>query len=91
MYLLPTPNSNASILSIEGGLTAIAFALSFLWPRLGSSFFASIERRFTQLARKRSLSVVLVGATAFLLRLAILPVRPIPYPVYTDDFSFLFD
>jgi len=90
MFALPTPNSDLSILSIEGGLTAITFALPFCWPGLGSSFFHRIERRFGQLARRRGLSVALVGLTALLLRLAMLPIRPIPYPVYTDDFSFLF-
>ena len=90
MFVLPAPSNDISILSIEGGLTAIAFALSFCLPRLGASFFSSIERRFGQLARKRGLSVAIVGAAALLLRLAILPIRPIPYPVYTDDFSFLF-
>lgn len=90
MFLLPAPSDDVSILSIEGGLTAIAFALSFALPRLGSSFFPRIERSFGRLARRRGWSVALVGVSALLLRLAILPVRPIPYPVYTDDFSFLF-
>jgi hypothetical protein len=90
MLLLPVPNGDFSILSIEFGLTAIAFGLSFCLPRLGSSFFPKIERRFGQLARRRGWSVALVGVSALLLRLAILPVWPIPFPVYTDDFSFLF-
>jgi hypothetical protein len=90
MLLLPPANNNISILSIEAGLTAIVFGLCFCLPGLGSSFFATIERSFGRLARRRRLSVALVGVTTLLLRLALLPIHPIPYPVYTDDFSFLF-
>jgi len=90
MLVLTVPDDRISVLSIECGLTAIAFGLSFCLPRIGSSFFSAIERKFGELARRRGLSVVLVGVAALLLRLAIIPIRPIPYPVYTDDFSFLF-
>jgi hypothetical protein len=74
---------------IEGALTAIAVAVVFCWPRLGSPFFALIERTFRPLARRKGLSVAVVGVSAFLLRLAILPQFPIPQPFFHDDFSFL--
>ena len=84
-----TADHSVSLMVIEGGLTAIAVALAFLAPRIGSSFFSPIERAFGRLARKQGLSVAVVGATAFLLRLAILPLFPIPHPFVPDDFSFL--
>jgi hypothetical protein len=90
MLVPPPPGNQISVLAIEGGFTAIAFAASFLLPRFGSSFFVPIERRFRQLARHRTLCVILVGAACLLARLAILPIHPIPFPFYTDDFSFLF-
>jgi len=74
---------------IEAGLAAIVFAASFAWPRLGSIWFSGIERGFGRLARRKGLAVAVVGLTALLLRLAILPLVPIPYPFSTDDFSFL--
>jgi len=74
---------------IEGGLTAIVFAASFAWPRLGYSWFARMERAFTGLACRKRLSVAVVGFSALLLRLAILPVFPVPLPFVPDDFSFL--
>ncbi len=74
---------------LEGGLTAIAIALAFLSPRIGSWFFSPMERAFGRLARKQGLSVAVVGATAILLRLAMLPLFPIPHPFSPDDFSFL--
>src|ERR1700739_487646 len=83
------PQHGASLMMIEGCLTAIAFAGAFALPRLGSRFFARAERFFAQLARKKRLSIVLVGAAAFLLRLAMLPLCPVPRPFIQDDFSFL--
>jgi len=74
---------------IEGGLTVIAFAVSFCWPRLGATCFLHIENIFRRLARKQGLAVMAVGVTAVLSRLAILPVIPIPHPFSPDDFSFL--
>jgi hypothetical protein len=89
MVLSSVPERGPSLLLIEGCLTAIAFAVAFCWPRLGSAWFSRVERAFGRLARRKSLSVAFVGSTAFLLRLAILPLCPIPKPFVHDDFSFL--
>lgn len=78
-----------SFLMIEGGVTVIAIAAAFCWPRLGSEFFSTIERAFSSLARRKRLSVLVVGLTALLLRLATIPLNPIPHPFGPDDFSFL--
>jgi hypothetical protein len=90
MLAQPSNDNGVSILAIEAGLTAIAVGIAFILPRIGSSFFPFIERLFEPLSRRPRLSVVVVGLTALLLRLAILPLHPIPRPYYTDDFSFLF-
>lgn len=89
MVLSSAPEYRTSLILIEGGLTAIAVATAFCWPRLGSAYFSRIESVFGRLARRKGLSVVVVGFTALLLRLAILPVSPIPRPYIHDDFSFL--
>src|SRR3954468_22477293 len=89
MILSPVPKEGPSLLLIEGCLTAIAFAVAFCWPRIGASWFSRVERAFARLARRKSLSVVVVGLTALLFRLAILPACPIPHPFIHDDFSFL--
>ena len=90
MLVPPPSNNTVSILGIEGGLTAICCAVAFCLPRLGSSVFPPVERGFRRLAGRRGLCVLLVALAAFLLRLAILPIQPIPQPYYTDDFGFLF-
>jgi hypothetical protein len=89
MFLAPAPNSDITPGLIEGGLTAILFVAAFIWPRLGSSSFSRIERAAAKLARRKGLAVAVVGLAALLLRLAILPICPIPLPFAPDDFSFL--
>lgn len=84
-----TPESATTLLLIEAGLATIVFALSFLSPRLGSSFFARIEGAFARLAQRRRLAILVVGLSAPVLRLALLPLFPIPLPFVHDDFSLL--
>ena len=50
----------------------------------------SIERAWTQIARRRCLSCVLIVALALIVRLAILPVDPKPEPRYHDEFAYIF-
>lgn len=89
MVLSSVPDQGPSLILIEGGLTSIAFAISFCLPRLGSAWFTRVERAFGTLAHRKSLSVAVVGLAALLLRLAILPICPTPQPFVHDDFSFL--
>jgi len=85
----PSQDTGTSFMLIEAAFTAIAVAVAFALPRVGSSWFSSIEKSFRRIARRKTLSAVLVGAAAFFLRLAILPFCPIPLPFVQDDFSFL--
>jgi hypothetical protein len=87
--LLASTENNFSVMDIEIGLTAIAFAAAFAWPRFGSNCFLRVERLFRRLAHRRGLAVLTVGLAALFLRLAILPIHPIPVPFRPDDFSNL--
>jgi hypothetical protein len=89
MVLSSAPEQGTSLILIEGSFTAIACGVAFCLPRLGSNWFSRVERTFGRLARRKSLSVAVVGFAALLLRLAILPLCPIPRPFVPDDFSFL--
>ncbi|MGA3236132.1 MAG: hypothetical protein ABSG03_07515 [Bryobacteraceae bacterium] len=48
-----------------------------------------MERCFGRLAQRRGLSIVTVGSAALLIRLAILPLSPIPQPFIHDEFANL--
>ncbi|HUD15256.1 MAG TPA: hypothetical protein VMQ56_16500 [Terracidiphilus sp.] len=84
-----TPQNDVSLMLIEGGLTLIALAVPFALPRIGNSWFLSVERAFGRLARRKAYAVAAVGAAALLLRLVILPFCPVPLPFVPNDFSFL--
>ena len=88
--LLPSANqNNPAMLILECGMTGIAFALPFAWPQLGLRWFRRIERAFAKLAQRKMLATASVGFSVLLLRLAILPLYPVPLPFVPDDFSFL--
>lgn len=89
--MLPPPGSQhtGALPAIDCGLTAIAIAVSFAWPRVGAEWFKWIEAFFRRFARRKHLAVVSVGMSALVLRAAILPVLPVPIPFVPDDFSFL--
>jgi len=78
-----------SLMGLEAAFTVIAVALSFAWPRAANAAFTKIESRFMELARRPLLSIFVVGISALTLRVAILPLLPIPVPFTADDFSNL--
>ena len=87
---MPSVAGNASLLVIEAGTAAIAMAIAAAWPGIGNlRVFVLTERWFGRLAGKRGLTVAAVGAAALLIRLAILPLSPIPQPFVHDEFANL--
>ncbi len=89
MIVSTGPDHIASVVGCEAILTAIAVAWACAWPQSGSALFCRVERAFGELARRRALAVAAVGLTEMLLRLALLPLCPVPQPFTPDDFSFL--
>jgi hypothetical protein len=74
---------------VEVVLLTLALALALIRPGIGSIWPDKVERGLRQLARRRALSVIIVGATALIARLALLPIMPIPVPDIHDEFSHL--
>jgi len=79
----------------ETVLIIAAVAMIFLARRTASpisrppSGFASLQRSFGQLARRKTLSVVLVGLSVLSIRAALIPVLGIPEPHWNDEFSYM--
>jgi hypothetical protein len=82
-------SSGPSLLVVDAGVSLIGFATAACWPRLGATRLSHPTRWFGRLARRRSLSILSVGATALLIRLAILPLSPVPQPFIHDEFANL--
>ena len=74
---------------VEAGLALVLVVMACVCPRLGASWFDSVERRFVALANRQRLSVIMVALAALALRAAALPVLPEPQPYINDEFSFL--
>src|SRR5256885_4465503 len=76
-------------IGIESLLASLALLVALVYPQLGSNWFGKIERALGALARKPRASILVCGLAALALRLALLPVLPIPFPFVNDEFSFL--
>jgi hypothetical protein len=75
---------------VIAALAIIALAARRRGPATQSTAgFLYVEKRFLQLARRKTLSVVVVGLLVVTLRLSLIPVLGIPAPRWNDEFSYL--
>src|SRR6266403_802124 len=81
--------SNLMLFPIEILLIALAIVGAFAFPTLGANSFGKMERLFAGLARRPGLAVLTVGFLALGLRLALLPILPVPEPISHDEWGHL--
>jgi hypothetical protein len=73
----------------EAAATALGATFALYRPEFGSGCARFIECSFRALAYRRGLSVLSVGMFALGIRLALLPIAPVPEPGYHDEFANL--
>jgi tetratricopeptide (TPR) repeat protein len=89
----PDPSMRTSVLSrslrwaIAVVLALIALAIAL--PRFADRVFATAERFWMQLSRRWTLSLVAIAVVPLAIRLALLPIHPIPQPKIADEFGYL--
>ncbi len=89
MSFSPNLQPALSLQFVEGSLTLTGLLVAFALPHAGAQRLRAIRRGIGSLAGRRGLSVLTVGLSVIVLRLALLPLLPIPLPFTPDDFSFL--
>jgi hypothetical protein len=85
----PTPQHTLLLPGIEAALTTIMIGVALCRPHFAAAALFRVERALSAIARRKCLAVVIPGVTMVFLRLAMLPLVPIPLPFSPDDFSFL--
>ncbi|MBZ5702675.1 MAG: hypothetical protein LAN84_12615 [Acidobacteriia bacterium] len=70
-------------------IIALVLAIAWLAPGLGERWFHSLESCFSRIAARRTAAIALIFFSTIALRLALLPLIPVPVPGVADEFSYL--
>jgi hypothetical protein len=70
-------------------LWSAAALTAFLRPTIGEPFFRRLDLRMSRAASHQTLTWLSFGILVLLLRVALLPLWPIPKPAIYDEFSYL--
>lgn len=76
------------MLLIETAVLLVVIVIAVAWPG-GFTKFEKLEQAFVKASRRRAISVLFAGVLGFGVRIAVLPVVPIPGPGTPDEFGHL--
>lgn len=76
-------------LGIEFCLAVVFIAIALVRPDTGERCFVAAERQLSTFGNNRLLTVISVGLLALGIRVALLPILPMPRPEVTDEYSYL--
>jgi hypothetical protein len=75
--------------AISGVLTLILGLIALLFSNIANSFFRRVEQSFSRFAERKTLAIIVLFFSVIALRLAALPLLPLPVPGIHDEFSYL--
>lgn len=74
---------------IEVGFLIISLILFWVAPRFMDRFFVKFEANGTRLAQNKQAALFVMASAVVVIRVCTLPLNPVPFPQFHDEFSYL--